>query len=103
LTGRTIPGQDPALYRGAEYKPGVPLGSSGLHLILHDSAALGIELCIPAADDTIVGRVVPWLQDHLPMTLSKRQWRSWTPTTSGSFRARRIDIDARRRPEASMT
>lgn len=86
-TGRPLPGQDPARFRGVEYEWRVPLGTSGLRLILHNHAALGIELCIPQADNEVLSRVVPWLQQHLPLTLSAKQWRAWTPTKSGSFKA----------------
>ena len=32
---------------------------SGLHFVLHNQALLGLELCIPDADDEVLGRVVP--------------------------------------------
>ena len=89
-TGRPLDGQDPDRFHGVEYAPGVPLGTSGLHLILHDRAQLGLELCIPGVEDDRIGRVARWLQDHLPVRLSSKQWRAWTPTASGSFKARRI-------------
>jgi hypothetical protein len=68
----------------------VPLGTSSIHLTLHTHATLGIELCIPDADDEVVRRVVPWLQESLPFTFSPKQWRAWTPTKSRSFKARRM-------------
>jgi hypothetical protein len=89
-TQRPLPGQSPQRYRGVEYEWGVPLGTSGLRLILHNHAQLGIELCIPDALDDVLARLVPWLQDHLPCKLSPKQWRAWTPTRSGSFKARKL-------------
>jgi hypothetical protein len=89
-TGRPLPGQDPARFHGVEYEWGVPLGSSRLRLILHNRAQVGIELCMPDADEDVRGRVVPWLQHHLPFKFSHKQWRVWTPTRSGSFKGRRL-------------
>jgi hypothetical protein len=89
-TGRPLPGQDPERFHGVEYEWKVPLGTSSLHLTLHNKATLGIELCIPDADEEVLRRVVPWLQDYLPFRLSPKQWRAWTPTKAGSFKARRI-------------
>jgi hypothetical protein len=89
-TGEVMPGQDPERYRGVEYEWRVPLGTSGLRLTLHNRSAIAIELCIPDADEAVVGRVAPWLQAHLPCRLSPKQWRRWTATKSGSFAARRM-------------
>lgn len=89
-TGQPIPGQDPERFHGVEYEGRVPLGSSGLGLILHNGAQLGLELCIPDGAGDLVGRVAPWLQQRLPMRLSPKHWRAWTPTKSGSFKARRM-------------
>jgi hypothetical protein len=89
-TGRPLDGQDPERYGNVEYEPTVPLGTSGLHLILNDHAALGVELCIPAGDDDLVRRVVPWLQEHLPFRFSPKQWREWAPTRTGTWKARRL-------------
>jgi hypothetical protein len=89
-TGRPIDSQDPDGFAGVDYAPGVPLGTSGLHLVLNDQAAIGIELCIPAADDGLVDRVVPWLQEHLPFRFSPKQWRAWTPTKAGSWKASKL-------------
>jgi len=89
-TRRPLPGQDPELFRGVEYEWGVPLGSSGLRLMLHNRALIAIELCIPYGDDAVPVRIVPWLQEHLPFTFSAKQWRVWTPTKTGSFKGRRV-------------
>lgn len=89
-TGHPLPGQDPARFDGAEYVWSVPLGISGLRLFLDNRCSLALELCIPDADDEILSRLVPSLQAHLPCTLSSEQWRSWTRTRAGSYRARKI-------------
>ena len=91
-TGRPLPGQDPAHFNGQVYEWAMPLGTSGLGLILNDHAAIRIVLCLPDADERLVGRVVPWLQEHLPFRLSPKQWRAWTPTRSGGFKARRLAL-----------
>lgn len=91
-TGQPLPGQDPDRYRGNEYEWGLPLGTSSLRLILHNRAQLGINLCIPDADDDLLRRAVPWLQQHLPCRLSQKHWTAWTPTRSGSFKARRMNL-----------
>lgn len=90
LTGTPLPDQDPERFGGAEYEWQVPLGTSGLRLILENRARLAIELCIPKPDDDVLCRVVPWLQENLPCKLSPKHWRAWTPTRSGSFKSRRI-------------
>lgn len=46
-------------------------------------ARLQIDLCLPLVDDELLARVVPWLQEHLPCRLSRKQWRTWTPSKSG--------------------
>jgi hypothetical protein len=91
-TGRLLPGQDPAHFNDEVYEWHMPLGTSGLGLILNDHAAIRIELCLPDADEELLRRVVPWLQHHLPFKLSPKQWRSWTPTRSGGFKARRMTL-----------
>lgn len=93
-TGQPLPGQDPRRYGGAEYDFMVPLGTSSLRLMLDNSARLGLELCLPDADPELLGRVVGWLQEHLPCKLSPKQWRSWTPTRTGSFKSRRMRAPA---------
>ncbi len=90
LTGQLLPGQDPARFAGVEYQAAVLLGTSGLHLILHNRAQLGIELCIPSTDEAVLSRIVPWLQASLPCRLSPTQWRMWTPTKAGTFKSRRL-------------
>jgi hypothetical protein len=87
---RPLPGQDPGRFRGVEYERGQPLGSSRLGLMLHNQATLALDLCIPDADDGLLGRVVPWLQQSLPCRLSQKHWRAWTPTKTGSFKGRRL-------------
>jgi hypothetical protein len=89
-TARPLPGQDPERFNGLEYEWRVPLGTSALHLALHNRATLGIELCIPDADEEVLRRVVPWLQDYLPFKFSPKQWRAWTPTKAGSFKVRKM-------------
>ncbi len=90
-TGRPLSGQDPERFHGVEYEWRVPLGTSSIHLMLHTHATLGIELCIPDADDEVLRRVVPWLQEYLPFKFSPKQWREWTPTKSGSFKSAQDD------------
>jgi hypothetical protein len=89
-TGRPLPGQDPERFNGVEYEWRIPLGSSSIHLDLHNSASLGIELCIPNADDGVLGQVIPWMQSYLPFKFSPKQWRQWTPTKTGSFKGRKM-------------
>jgi hypothetical protein len=89
-TGAPIPGQDPNLFSGAEYESNVPLGTSGLRLIIYNRASLAIELCIPTADEALLHRIVPWLQASLPFKFSPKQWRIWTPTRGGSFKGRKL-------------
>jgi len=91
-TGRALPGQAPERYTGVEYESSVPLGSSGLRLMLDKGAKIALELCIPDPDNQVLGRVVPWIQANLPCRLSPKQWRAWTPTKSGSLKARRITL-----------
>ena len=88
--GRPLPGQDPQRFRGVEYEWAVPLGTSGLRLVLDNNARIAIELCLPYPDVAALLRVVPWLQRHLPFKLSQKQWRAWTPTKTGSFKRRRL-------------
>jgi hypothetical protein len=89
-TGRPLPGQDPNRFHGVEYEGTVPLGTSGLRLILHNHASVAIELCIPDADQDLLRRVAPWLQQNLPFKFSPKQWRVWTPTNSDSFKSRKL-------------
>ena len=92
VSRRPLPGQSPARFQGVEYEWRVPLGTSGMRLILHNTASIGLELCIPTADDETLRRVVPWLQLHLPFRLSPKHWRAWTLTKAGSWEARKIRI-----------
>jgi hypothetical protein len=89
-TGRPIPGQDTKRFKGTTYSPGVVLGESDLRLILSDKAVLGINLCVPDADEALLRRVVPWLQEHLPFRFSSKQWRVWTPTKTGTLKVRKL-------------
>jgi hypothetical protein len=89
-TGRPLPGQDPVRFHGVEYDWNVPLGTSSLHLSLHNHATLGIELCITDADEEVLQGVVPWLQGYLPFRFSSKQWRAWTTTKAGSFKVRKM-------------
>jgi hypothetical protein len=90
-TGRPLPGQDPGQYGGVWYAAGVPLGTSDVRLILHNTAQLGINLCITKTDEPALGKIVPWLQQALPCKLSTRHWLGWSATKTGSFRGRRYD------------
>jgi hypothetical protein len=89
-TGQPLPAQDPGRFRGVEYEFGVPLGTSGIRLMLENYAKIAIELCIPYPDEALLRRVVPWLQRHLPCRLSPNQWRAWTPTKTDSFKGRKM-------------
>lgn len=93
-TAGPLPGQNLERFNGLEYEWGVPLGTSSLHLSLHNRASFGIDLCIPDADDEVLRRVVPWLQDYLPFKFSPKHWRVWTPTKTGSFKARKMPATA---------
>ena len=93
-TGKPLPGQDPGRYVGVDYEYAIPLGTSGLDLFLDNKAALRIWLCLPDADPELMGRAVPWLQEHLPCKLSPKQWRSWTLTRTGTFKGRRMTAPA---------
>jgi hypothetical protein len=88
VTKEPLPGQDPIRFRMFEYQPATPLGTSRLTLTLHNQASLALDLCIPDATESVLRRVVPWLQEHLPCKLSTKHWRAWTPTTSGLYRSR---------------
>lgn len=87
---RSSPARTPGRYAGVEYVWSVPLGTSSLSLSIHKSASPAINLCIPDADDELLHRIVPWPQDYLPFKMSAKQWRTWTPTKTGSFKSRRI-------------
>jgi hypothetical protein len=89
-TGTALPGQDSDRYDGFEYEWRVALGSSRLALNLSNRASLGIDLCLPDADDETLARLVPWFQANLPCKLSAKHWKRWTPTKTGSFKAVKI-------------
>lgn len=94
-TGEPIPGQEPDLFNGVEYDFEMPLGTSALQLMLGNTpaeqvATIGLWLCLPDADQELLLRVVPWLQQHLPCKLSDRNWRACTPTKSGSYKLRKM-------------
>lgn len=90
-TGRPVPGQDPERFAGAEYARSTPLGTSGMLLSIHNQAALSIDLCIPDATTELLRPLVPWLEANLPFKFSPKHWRVWTPTRTGSFRARKLE------------
>lgn len=94
-TREPLAGQDPARFAHTEYDWRHPLGTSSVRLILNSRAQIGVELCIPDPDPALLHRVVPWLQEHFPCTLSDKQWRLWTRTKTGSFRARKIPTPGR--------
>lgn len=94
LTEQALPGQNPARFHAMEYEWGVPLGSSQLRLMLSNTAKVAVELCIPTTDPKVLGRVIPQLQKHAPFKFSPKHWRVWTPTRSGSFKARKLAIPA---------
>lgn len=90
ITGEPLPGQDPARFGGVEYDAAITLGRSYVALNLSNRASLRLSLCLPDADDAMLARVVPHLAAHLPCRLSPAQWRRWSQTRAGSFRARRV-------------
>ena len=89
-TDEPYPGQDAGRFDGTEYAWRVPLGVSHVRLILSNKASLGIELCIPDLDDAGLAILIPALQEHAPFRFSAKQWRRWTPTTTGTFASRVI-------------
>jgi hypothetical protein len=89
-TGSALPGQDSDRYGGFEYEWRIALGTSRLALNLSNRASLGIDLCLPDADDETLARLIPWLQANLPCKLSAKHWKRWTPTKTGSFKAIKI-------------
>jgi hypothetical protein len=84
-TGRPLPGQTDELFARVGY-------NNELKLTLHNQATLGIELCVPEAEDQVLSRLLPWLQANLPCRLSPKHWRAWTPTKSQTLRARVLDV-----------
>lgn len=92
VTGEPLPGQDPARFDGTEYDSGVPLGRSRIALNLSNRATLGLSLCLPDPDGDMLARVIPHLASHLPCRLSASQWRHWSRTSTGSFRARKASV-----------
>jgi hypothetical protein len=85
-TKTPIPGQTDHLFERAGYR-------NDLRLFLDNKARLGVSFCIPDADAATLDALVPWLQQHLPCKLSPKQWRSLTPTKSGSsLRVRVLDM-----------
>ena len=88
-TREPFAGQDPDRFCGVEYDYKRPLGTSSLRLILSNRAVLGVELCIPDADDERLAAAVPFLQSSLPFKFSTKQWKEWTPTKTGRFKGRR--------------
>jgi hypothetical protein len=86
-TGTALPGQTDRLEERVGYH-------NEVRLILDNSARLGITLCIPEADAGLLSRLLPSLQEHAPCKLSRKQWRSWTPTEVGTLKARVLDVSA---------
>ena len=84
-TDRPLPGQTDKLLARVGY-------NNQLELILDNRAALRIEFCIPEADELVLSRMLPWLQEYLPCNLSPKHWRAWRPTKSGSLRPRVLDV-----------
>jgi hypothetical protein len=86
------PGQDPARFGHFQTPAGVTLGASSTRLVLQARRSLGLTLSIPEASDEDLRRVVPWLQSHLPMRLSSKQWTRWTLAKNGrTYRGRKIE------------
>lgn len=89
--GGLWPGQDPARFPQPEHLTFVPLGSSATSLELSARRSMTLNLTIPEATDADLARIVPWLQEALPVRLSANHWRRWTLTKDGnSYRPRRI-------------
>ena len=84
-TGEPLRGQNDQLFHLVGY-------NNELRLILDNRARLGITFCIPDADAQVLSKMLPWLQQHLPCKLSPKQWRSWTPTKTGTLKARVLDV-----------
>lgn len=84
-TGRSLANQEDRLFRLVGF-------DNRLRLFLDNRARLQLEFCLPHADDELLRLVLPWLQEHLPCKLSRKQWRTWTSTKSGSLRARKLDL-----------
>lgn len=89
-TREPFPGQDSSRFSGVPYDAAVALGESRLSLMLSNRASLGVALCLPDMDDSRLPEVVSWLQEHAPFRFSSKHWRQWTPTKSGSFRAKKL-------------
>lgn len=86
-TGTALPGQTERLEERVGYR-------NEMRLILDNSARLGITFCIPDADAGLLSRLLPALQEHAPCRLSRKQWRSWTPTKAGTLKSRVLDVSA---------
>ena len=87
------PGQERALFGDFETPTGVPLGVSSVRLGIGNSRSMGLMLTIPSATDADVGRLHPWLQEHLPFRLSSKHWTRWTLNKNGkSYRPKRLQL-----------
>lgn len=86
-TGTVLPGQTGALEERVGYR-------NEVRLILDNSARIGMSLCIPGGDTSLLDRLLPALQEHAPCKLSRKQWRSWTPTKTGTLKSRVLDVSA---------
>lgn len=91
-TGDLLAGQDPQRFHHVVYEgwSGQPLGTSGLTLSLNRSAALSLNLCLPGVGGQRLTEITRRLQGHLPVRLSAKHWKLWTPTRTGSFKGRNI-------------
>jgi len=85
------PGQDPARFGHFQTPAGVTLGTSSTRLIVQAKRSVGLTLSIPDASDEDLRQVQPWLQNHLPMRLSAKQWTRWTLAKNGrTYRGKKI-------------
>jgi hypothetical protein len=85
--GTVLPGQSGHLEEQVGYR-------NEVRLILDNSARLGISLCIPGCDTSLLDRLLPALQEHAPCRLSRKQWRAWTPTKTGTLKSRVLDVSS---------
>lgn len=85
-TGEPFPGQNPGRYPRSDYE-GLSLGESRVQLVLHNSASVSVSLCFPDLDDTRLKEVLASFQQNAPFKFSRKHWKRWTPTKTGSFRS----------------
>jgi len=89
-TGQPLPGQSRESFRLCDYSYGVPLGTNSLLLSIFEKTTLALNFCIPEVESANVSDVVTMLQQHLPIRLSTKHWKRWTPTKTGTYRSQRI-------------